>query len=333
MASIKQFIERRDNIASIISFVRSKGAATRLEISSGLSLSWACVSDLASLLIERRILTESKKKSGAQQTETVGRTPAYLTLNNEKYFLGVDINDTGISISVLDLCGKKTDYKKWEAELLDDDGELAESVCEKIDVMLKSREGCCGIGVAMQGARSGEDKWIYPVTNRYVQFDPMTVIKNRFSLPVFVRHDPECMLYAVVDNISVDSMTLRVDNDIGVAAMKNGRILEVPLDLGHIYVGERKLKTILNECDASGDYTEIAEELGLASANLAKLLGLKKVFIVGKIIEWIDGVSVPFDRSFRRVSSRIEYVVSNVVDASEGAALVAIAEYPDLDSV
>ena len=328
MASIKQFIERRDNIASIISFVRSKGAATRLEISSGLSLSWACVSDLVSLLMEQKILLESKRKSGTAHGDTVGRTPTYLTLNFEKYFLGVDINDTGVAITVLDLNGEKVDYKKWKGEILDNGDELAASVCDKIRCVLKNTEDCCGIGVAMQGSRADGDRWIYPVRGGYVKFDPKAVIENCFSLPVFVRHDPECMLYAVMDNISVDSMSLRVDNDIGVAAMKRGRILEVPLDMGHIYIGDKKLKSILNDSEASGDYTRIAEELGLAAANLAKLLGLKKVFIVGGIIEWFDKVEVLFDASFRRVSPSIEYVVSDVADASEGAALLAISEYP-----
>ena len=98
--------------------------------------------------------------------------------------------------------------------------------------------------------------------------------------------------------------------------------------MGHIYIGDKKLKSILNDSEASGDYTRIAEELGLAAANLAKLLGLKKVFIVGGIIEWFDKVEVLFDASFRRVSPSIEYVVSDVADASEGAALLAISEYP-----
>ena len=328
MASKEQYIEKRNNIASIVSYVRSSGEATRIEISTALSLSWACVSDLVSLLIEQRILLESKKRIGAASVEAVGRVPTYLSLNSEKYFLGVDINDTGVAITVLDLNGNKTDYKKWEAELLENEDMLATSVCDKIRFMLKNTEDCCGIGVAMQGARCDENKWMYPLRSGYVKFDTKTVIENCFSLPVFVRHDPECMLYAVIDNISVDSMTLRVDNDIGVAAIKKGRILEVPLDLGHIYVGNKKLKSILNDSQARGDYMRIAEELGLASANLAKLLGIKKVFIVGEIIGWFDKVEKMFDENFRRVSSSIEYVVSNAADASEGAALLAMFEYP-----
>ena len=98
MASVKQFVERRDNIASIVSYVRSVGLATRLEISSALSLSWACVSDLVALLIERNVLTESTQKTERSESEARGRTPTYVKLNGKKYFLGVDINRTDLRI-------------------------------------------------------------------------------------------------------------------------------------------------------------------------------------------------------------------------------------------
>ena len=52
MASIKQFEERKDNISSIVSFVRINQKVTRREICNALSMSWACVSELVSILIE-----------------------------------------------------------------------------------------------------------------------------------------------------------------------------------------------------------------------------------------------------------------------------------------
>ena len=310
---------------------RIKSAYRHVEIASALSLSWACVSDLVSLLIEQNLLFEFKRVS--QQGESVGRTPTYLSLNPDKYFLGIDINDSGFSVTNLGVDGRKTDYKKWVPETFCTTDELAASVCDKISVMLRDADNCLGVGVAMQGARANDGGWYYPIMDKYESFDPRSVIRNRFDLPVFARHDPECMLYAVIDNIAVDSMTLRVDNDIGVAAMKNGRILDVPLDLGHIYVGEKKLKTILNDGDATGDYSKIACELGMASANLAKLLGLKKVFIVGGILKWFDKVENYFENTFRRVSKNIEYIVCDAQDAPEGAARVAMAEYPIIKEV
>ena len=91
MASIKQFIERRDNIAAIVAYIRSVGKATRIEISSALSLSWACVSDLVALLIERGVIEESSERDKNAASVSRGRTPTYLSLNEKKYFL--DINN------------------------------------------------------------------------------------------------------------------------------------------------------------------------------------------------------------------------------------------------
>jgi predicted NBD/HSP70 family sugar kinase len=180
----------------------------------------------------------------------------------------------------------------------------------------------------MQGAHLADGKWRYPVRYGYADVEVGSVIEERFSLPVSVRHDPECMLYAVADKYSPDSMSLRVDNDIGVAAMKNGKVLDVPLDLGHIYIGNKKLKTILNEAQASNDYSSFSAELGRTVANLAKLLGLKKVFVVGEIVMWFDKVKDLFDKNFKMVTTSVKYEVSDVENASEGAARIAMTEYP-----
>lgn len=331
MASIKQFAERRDNIASIVSFVRSVGAATRIEISSALALSWACVSDLVALLIEAEILVETNTAKERSKGESRGRVPTYLSLNEKKYFLGIDINDSGISVTNLSINGAVTQKRSWEPERFADEGELSRSVCDKIGAMLGNKSDCCGIGVAMEGSRASDGGWNYPFTKGSMSVSPQKIIGNCFGLPVYVRHDPECMLYAAADSIDIDAMALRVDTGIGIAAMKNGRILELPLELGYIQVGDKRLKDILSVCRKSGDYNKIADELGRATANLAMLLGVNTVFIVGKITEWLGSVTDVFDKAFKSVSKNLEYRVSGVIDASEGAAKVAMAEYPSLE--
>ena len=333
MASIKQFIERRDNIASIISFIRNKGSATRMEISSALSLSWACVSDLTALLIADGLIEEIRRSDGAS-SEAKGRQPSYLYLSEQKYFLGIDINDSGMAITALGLNGKKIRSKKWNAEKITCLGELSDSVISKIEEMLNCDGECLGIGVAMEGIRGEDGSWGYPIVKGIIPFRPEVVIEDRFKIPVFVRHDPECMLYAAADDIYPDCMVLRVDSGIGAAAMKNGRMLDFPLELGWIMVGERMLRHILLKCAKDGNYTEFAKELGIAASNVAMILGINKVFIVGTIIEWFDSVREVFESSFKNPLAKPEFEVCMISDASEGAARVAMAEYPPLpDSV
>lgn len=327
MASIKQLIEKRDNIASIVAYVRSRGAATRMEISSALSLSWSCVSDLTAFLISEGILCELSK-SNCTVSETKGRIPTYLALCEDKYFLGVDINDTGIAITVLALNGKRLGTRKWKSEWLESTEELITSVCRKIEEMMIDDGECLGIGVAMEGMRSEDGTWAYPLACGVVNMRPEVDIEKRLGLPVFARHDPECMLYAAVDSLDADCLVIRVDTGIGVAAMKNGRILDLPLELGFINVGGIPLRKILKASLKKGDYTVIAHELGIAVGNLSMLLGIKKVFLVGKIIEWLADVREVFDKAFRSVGGCMEYEISNIGDASEGAAKVAMAEFP-----
>ena len=105
MASIKQFEERKDNISSIVSFVRINQKVTRREICNALSMSWACVSELVAILIEDGILIESD--CGARTTSAAkGRNPSYLSLNEKKYFIGIDINDSGFAITSLSINGE-----------------------------------------------------------------------------------------------------------------------------------------------------------------------------------------------------------------------------------
>ena len=332
MASTKQLIEKRDNIASIVSYVRTRGKATRMEISSALSLSWACVSDLTAFLISEGILYELRK-SDTQSSEAKGRTPTYLALSKKKYFLGVDINDTGIAITVLALNGECICTRKWDPERLESTDELIASACRKIEEMMPKNADCLGIGVAMEGRRSEDGSWGYPLACGIVHMRPEIDIEKHFGLPVLARHDPECMLYAAQDSLDVDCMAVRVDTGIGVAAMKKGRILELPLELGFIQSGGTTLRRILRSCAKEGDYTAIAREIGLAAANLSWLLGVKKVFLVGEIINWLSDVREEFDKAFRSVDERIEYEISTISDASEGAARMVMAEYPVIKEI
>ncbi len=326
MASIRQLGERRENIASIVSFVRKNGAVTRMEIREALALSWACVSDLAADLIREGVLLESAEV-GRAPSAAKGRTPTRLLLNGQKYFLGVDINDSGIAIARLSMNGETVASKKWAAELFSDEAALAGSVCEKIGQMLADPSDCCGIGVAMEGARTEDGGWGYPMQGGAVSVHPEVFITRCFGMPVSVRHDPECVLYSVAGE-RADCLTVRVDRWIGIAAMKGGRILELPFELGWTRYGKRRLQDILRSCAREGDYREIAEALGRSVGNLALLIGINACVLAGEITEWIGSVREEFDAAFREVSQHVSYELSDVSDASFGAARLAMAEYP-----
>ncbi len=327
MASAKQLEERENNLSAIISFVRVRGAATRMEVCEGLSLSWACVSELIGILIDENVLIESTQDTNGMTSAAKGRTPKYVTLNKQKYFLGVDINDSGIAITTISMNGESMQARKWEAEWFQNEAALVASVCEKTSQMLENAADCCGIGVAMEGARSDDGGYLYPFTGGFISIHPEVFLANRFDLPVVVRHDPECVLYSIVNSFDKDCIAVRVDNGIGVAAMKHGKILDLPLELGFAVYGSFRLKDILRHCAKTGDYRKIAEALGYSAANLAMLLGAKRCFVAGGVTKWFGDVSSLFDAAFKNVSPKLEYEICHVPDASDGAARVAMAEF------
>jgi hypothetical protein len=196
--------------------------------------------------------------------------------------------------------------------------------------MLPNAQDCCGIGVAMEGSRSDDGGYLYPFTGGFISIHPEVFLANRFGLPVFVRHDPECVLYSIANSSDADCIAVRVDNGIGVAAMKGGKILDLPLELGSIRYGKKKLHNILHNCAQSGDYCEIAEALGRSVGNLTILLGIETCFLAGEITEWLEGCRDRFDVAFKEANPRGEYKICFVSDASDGAARLALADFPTL---
>ena len=326
MASIRQSGERRDNIAAIVAFIRKNKKATRMELCSSLSLSWACVSDLVALLMEERILMESAQESN-RTSIAKGRTPTLLSLNEQKYFLGVDINDSGVAITTLSISGKQIASHKWAEEPIESEAALIRSVCDKVASMLSDGENCCGIGVAMEGRRAADGGWLYPMKHGCVSISPGMFLAREFGLPVSVRHDPECVLYSVAPH-PADRIAVRVDKWIGVAAMKGEKILELPLELGWIRYGGKKLQDILRNCASKGDYHEIAEALGCSVGNLTHLLGIDRCFLAGEGIEWFEELTDLFGTALRQANPNAKYEICVITDASDGAARLAMADYP-----
>ena len=102
MASKEQLFQKQNNVSKILAQIREKGAVSRMELCDGLSLSWACVSDLVSEMITLGLVEEGRTVACGK-----GRVPTILQLNESKLFVGIDAHDTGMSASICDLYGNK----------------------------------------------------------------------------------------------------------------------------------------------------------------------------------------------------------------------------------
>lgn len=330
MPSQKQYTERTDNIRAIFSALRECGSLTRNEISQKLGLSWACVSDLTAMLISEGIAL-ARSPSGEKSFR--GRTPSYLCLSEENCFLGVDINNNGITFrkesAVGELIAVHTDKRE-----IDTEDALSEIVLSGIEGMLSGFSGkCLGIGVAMQGQRSeATGLWGFPAPGGYIYVDPEKMIGAKFKMPVTVRHDPECMLYAFMGNGErKDTMTVRVDGGIGVAVMKRGEMLTCPLELGEtVTEGGVHLSELCTTAKiiSSADKTGACRALSLAVANLALLLDVERVILCGEAVREYLKLGSFFSDIFSSVcGGKISLSMSEITDAAGGAVSASASNY------
>jgi hypothetical protein len=102
MPSEKQYQERKENIATILQYLRANGKRSRRQIADALQLSWGCVSELTWLLLSQKLLLEE-----AAATAAKGRTPGVLSLNPAISFLGVVVEKSGLTASICSLTGRQ----------------------------------------------------------------------------------------------------------------------------------------------------------------------------------------------------------------------------------
>ena len=159
MPSEKQYRERRENIAAILTCIRSHGPQSRRQLSTRLELSWGCISELVSLLLARDILREDEPPTATGK----GRTPTLLRLNTDLLFLGIDINTSGLSGCVCDLAGGRV--ASFHGKLAGESREaFTDSVITFTQEIIDDHPGICGIGFAMQGIYDAERKtWDIPL--------------------------------------------------------------------------------------------------------------------------------------------------------------------------
>ena len=337
MPSEKQYLERRENIAAILQYIRANGARSRRQIADDLELSWGCVSELVSILLMQDILREK----GVEGVKTKGRTPMVLTLNNEVCFLGIDINLNGLRGCICNLSGEKV--ASFERALICDSKDVfVETVCSFVDGITEKYAGLRGIGFAMQGIFDAKRQiWEFPANPiMEVQFEQD--FKDRFSLPFLVEHDPNCILYGCLDMAVNNTMVVRLDSGVGAAIYtKNGFLKNDLLEIGHLVVneqGERLHEKVSIQAmeKAYGKKTDTAffddmgKYLGITLGNVCNLFALDKIVICGDMTGHYHLFSTTLMQHYTRTAiatHKAEITAIQITDAAYGAAKMAMDKF------
>ena len=237
---MKKYINQQDmkesNAADVFALVKKKQRITRKQIAEKLGMSWGAVSTITAQLVEEGYLVEKKADSDG----CAGRIPSYLEVNGNVHFsLGIDVNNVGFRAVLINLKGDILSF--WEGE-----GDVSAS-----EVFIPSllafihrivadvgRLNIIGIGIAMQGVVNAKTGISVSIPGRSDWSDlPLSdIVSGEFGIPVFIEHDPTCILYAASrEDPKTDYILIRTDDGIGMAAMIGGKIIDKPgiFEIGH----------------------------------------------------------------------------------------------------
>ena len=169
-----------------------------------------------------------------------------------------------------------------------------------------NKKNILAIGVAMQGIVDAE-KGIsieFPGCKEWKNVPVKEMLEKHFNYPVFVEHDPNCMLYsAVYNNPSKNSVLFRIDRSIGMAVTFEGKILEGNgmLEVAHTIVvpngkeckcGKKGcVESYLRPCLVKGELQKEAVEemvkvIPILMYNMVQVFHAKQIILTGKLVEY-----------------------------------------------
>ncbi len=337
MPSEKQHLERRDNIAAILQYLRRCGPQSRRQIADALDLSWGCVSELSLMLLNQNILVEED----LPRQNSKGRTPSVLALNPDFCFLGIDVNRKELSGCVCDLTGKKlaayTDVLRYS-----DKEELITCLLDFIKPLMIRHKGIRGIGFSMQGIFDrNRQVWQFS-TNILMDFD--RDIRPHFDIPITVDHDPNCVLYDRLDSNCQRKMILRLDNGIGAAVYTGSEFMRNDLlEIAALVINERgqRLRDVvstdtLKNTEDPESFRQAGMYLGIALGNLSNLLTLDEILICGDMVARYPRFSPALNEYYEKTvlpAQKAAITPVPVTDAAYGAAKMAIDKFPYTEGV
>jgi len=337
LPSEKQYLERKENVSSIIRYIRASGPQSRRQLSNGLSLSWGCISELVAILLSKKILVEDVSCSYSGK----GRVSSVLSLNTEICFLGIDVNKNGLKACVCNLLGEKTE--EFDGKLnYDSKADLIRSVIDFVKPVLDKLENVAGIGFAMQGIfHSNKNAWEFPSDNS-IFIDPEKEFEKAFGLPVITEHDPNCILYGCIDENEENKMVVRLDSGIGASVFKNGSFLKDELfEIGYFVVGENgeRLHQIISkeaiERNTSERHLEeylnyAGKHLGIALGNICNFLRIDGIYVCGDLVTKYNLLNDSFYKFYEKTviaECAAEIITVYVTDAAFGAAKIAMDNF------
>lgn len=362
---MKEYLNQQDmkdsNLNNVFHLLLKEKQMTRRQIEAATHLSWGAVSNVTSLLVRLGYIKEVKAENPG-----AGRTPALLEVNDaEHYIIGVDINTSGFRAVLVNLKNEAV-YTTQSTPRCDSREEMLECIIHLIhDVLDYADNGnvLC-IGIAMQGqvdAQKGVSVH-FASCEGWADVPLAQILEDKLGVPVFLEHDPNCILYACsLPRQLKEAILIRIDNGIGMAVMMDGKIFDRcgAFELGHTVAVpggascscgnqgcleayatrnglaalagmpfEELADRVRNHQMSDELFRQMAGYLGIAVANTAKLLNIAEIVVCGDMLLYKD----LFWHHFVSCAAachpeKLQFSATEVDNAAIGAALIAIERY------
>ncbi len=354
---MKKYLNQQDmkdiNIGSVLRLIRRAGPMTRRQIEAAADMSWGAISNATALLLREGYIKEVKIPAPAG----AGRTPIALEVDRETHcLLGLDVNRSDLSGVVTDLTGEVLHRVELEPTATKRE-EWIDEISALIRRLLSLAAGrrVLAVGVAMQGAVDSKHGIAASFPAESWQDVPLAqILSERFSLPVYLEHDPDCILYAASAQRDLrDAILLRADKGIGMAVMLNGRIFKRfgAFEIGEMPVNGRRLADVATltgaaqnagmpfaelkkaaergEKAALSHFEEIGRALGVAMDGVAQLFNIREFLLCGKLTAHRDLFANAMQGALTAFPTheplRVDY--TEVGLAAVGAALLAVERH------
>ena len=358
---INQTEMKQVNAAGVLALILSSGPVTRKQLQERTGLSWGAISQITAGLLTGGYLRESRRTAPAGP----GRAPAHLEADPDRCrVIGLDVNCSALRATVTALDG--TEIASFTgASAFGNAAQFMEGILDIAERAIRAADGrrvLC-MGIAMQG-RVDPEKGVSMALPQLADWENVplqSILQDRFRIPVFLEHDPNCILYArQMRDLSGDAILLRLDHGIGMSVMRDGRAEIGPgmFEIGHVCADPRGPRCSCGRCGCLELYASIrgieksegrpfgeisaaarrgdaaaqrrfhtmAQYLAVAVSNAVQLLNIRRILLCGRLCEDQDLFLEEFMRTVRRISDGrdYEFLVTDVRDAAYGAALYAL---------
>ena len=290
------------NCSYVLNVIREAKEISRKEISHITGLSWGGMTKIVNKLFEKGYIKEEKSTTATR----AGRTPGVITICKDyNVVIGLDINREGLAGCVLNLAGDI--LEEYSAEVSCETKEdLMQSIIAFTSRVVKenNKRNILAIGVAMQGIVDVE-KGIsvkFPACDGWNNVKIQEILETHFQYPVFIEHDPNCMLYsAVYNNPMENSVLFRMDRSIGMAVTLDGNIIRGNglLEVAHNIVvpdgkeckcGKRGcVESYLSPCLEGKELQqdaidEMVKAITVLMYNMTQIFNATKLILTGELI-------------------------------------------------